>query len=273
MDFNLNTMYFSPTGTTRKIVTGLAEKIAGDGGVTSLVKKIDFTAAGIRREPVSFSKEDLLIIGVPVYAGRVPNVLLKYLQTIKGNGALAVAVTLYGNRNYDDALIELTDILAANGFTVIAAATFVGEHSFSDTLAAGRPDEKDMKIIELFARQIIDKINQQESFENIEVKGNQPYRSYYVPKRANGEAVYDFRKITPKTSEDCIDCKTCAEVCPVASIDFDDVKKMKGICIKCCACIKVCPVGAKYFDDPDYLHHKEELEIKYAERREPELFI
>lgn len=272
MDLKLNMMYFSATGTTGKVVNGLAERLARTGNFGA-IRSIDFTIPGIRREPASFGSGDLVIIGVPVYAGRVPNVLLKYLQAIEGNGALAVAITLYGNRDYDDALIELRDILAARSFTVIAAAAFIGEHSFSSTLAAGRPDEKDMQILAALAPRIIEKINSREPFGNVAVKGNRPYRSYYVPKREDGSAVYDFRKITPQTSEDCIDCKTCAQVCPVGSIDFDNVRELTGICIKCCACIKDCPVGAKYFDDPDYLHHKEELEIKYARRREPEIFI
>ena len=49
---------------------------------------------------------------MPVYAGRIPNLLLlKYLTSVKGNDALAVPIVLFGNRNYDDALIELRDIL------------------------------------------------------------------------------------------------------------------------------------------------------------------
>ena len=82
-----------------------------------------------------FFRKDIVIVGVPVYAGRVPNVLLKYLNTMSGNGALAIAVVLYGNRNYDDALLELKDILEANGFKVIAGGAFIGEHAFSKTLA------------------------------------------------------------------------------------------------------------------------------------------
>mgnify|MGYP000976639738 FL=1 len=59
----------------------------------------------------------------------------------------------------------------------------------------------------------------------------------------------------------------------MGSISFDGVSNFKGICIKCCACIKKCPNQAKYFDDPDYLHHKEELEINFILRREPEVFL
>ncbi|HHY91217.1 MAG TPA: ferredoxin, partial [Clostridiales bacterium] len=128
MDKKISTFYFSATGTTKKIVSEIANKIAEKLNHEATVNHIDFTPPHCRKEPVSFSEKDIVIVGVPVYAGRVPNVLLKYLNTISGNGALAVAVVLYGNRNYDDALIELKDILEADGFQVIAGAAFIGEH-------------------------------------------------------------------------------------------------------------------------------------------------
>ena len=87
----------------------------------------------------------------------MPNILLKYLHTITGSHTKVVPVVVYGNRNYDDALIELKNILEDNGFISIAAAAFIGEHSFSTTLAKNRPDEMDMIIINQFANIIIEK--------------------------------------------------------------------------------------------------------------------
>lgn len=269
----INTMFFSATDTTKKIVSGIAMEMAKtmDKEISS-VNIIDFTLPRVRNVPVSFAKDDVVVVGVPVYAGRVPNVLLKYLNSISGNGALAISVVVYGNRNYDDALIELKDILKLNGFKVVAGAAFIGEHSFSKTLAKDRPDIKDMSIVENFANKICAKISTQGDFENVTVKGNSPYRKYYMPKNKDGSPV-DIRKVTPKTNSDCKDCKLCVEVCPMGSIDSDDVSKLNGICIKCGACVKKCPVQAKYYDNEDYLRHKSELEIDFASRKEPELFL
>lgn len=268
----INAMYFSPTGTTKKIVTAIAQKISENAGREIAINNIDFTLPGVRNEALSFMEEDVVIIGVPVYAGRVPNVLLKYLNSIADNGALAIPVVVYGNRDYDDALIELKDILELNGFKVIAGGAFIGEHSFSYTLGKGRPDEKDMVIVNDFAKKICTKIAVQDNIQTVFIKGNKPYAKYYVPRDENGNPV-DFRKITPKTNENCIDCKLCVSVCPMGSIDFDDVSKFNGICIKCGACIKQCPNQAKYYDDIDYLRHKNELEVNFTKRREPELFF
>jgi len=272
MNNTINALYFSATDTTKKVVTGIAKKVAENFGQEIAINVIDFTSPGVRLKPVSFSEEDVVIIGVPVYAGRVPNVLLKYLNFIQGKGALAIPVVVYGNRNYDDALIELKDILEFNGFKVLAAGAFIGEHAFSVTLAQGRPDEKDLAIVSDFADQIYTKLTTQKELQPIVVEGHQPYRKHYMPKNKDGSPV-DIRKVVPKTNDSCTDCKLCVELCPMGSIDAEDVSKLNGICIKCCACLKKCPVQAKYFDDEDYLRHKQELEVEFALRREPELFI
>lgn len=267
----INALYFSATGTTKKVITGIAQQIFKNSKQDTILHSFDFTLPAARKDTLSFNEEDLLIIGVPVIAGRVPNVLLEYLNSMVGNGALAVAVVVYGNRNYDDALIELKNILEDDGFKVFAGGAFIGEHSFSDILAKNRPDEKDIAVISEFANQIIKKMAAGDKIQTVVVKGEKPYRDYYKPKDANGNPV-DIRKVTPKTNSNCTNCMLCAMVCPMGSIDFDDVTKQKGICIKCCACVKKCPRNAKYFDDYNYLRHKRELEIEFAFRKEPELF-
>lgn len=271
MNRKLYAFYFSATGTTKKNVLNLAEEISKSLNLSTDVEIIDFTLPEERNKQYSFSESDIVVAGVPVIAGRVPNVLLNFLNTVKGNGALAVAMVVYGNRNYDDALSELKNILEGDGFIVTAGCAFIGEHSFSDVLAYGRPDEEDINTSIDFARKISSKINTHPN-SAAEVKGNNTYREYYKPRDREGNPV-DFRRITPKTSSECIDCKLCADVCPMGSIDREDVSTLKGICIKCCACIKKCPVHAKHFDDVNYLKHKLELEEEYEQRKVPELFL
>ncbi|MBZ9635351.1 EFR1 family ferrodoxin [Clostridium sp. FP1] len=268
----INTMYFSATDTTKKVVYNIGKKFSQNINKEISINNIDFTLPEARKKIVSFTKQDVLIIGIPVYAGRVPNILLKYLNSITGNGALAIPVVVYGNRNYDDALIELKDILELNGFKVIGGGAFIGEHAFSKTLAKNRPDEEDMDIARDFANQLYTKIITQDKFQTVVINGNTPYRKHYIPTNKDGIAV-DIRKVTPKTTNNCNDCKLCVTICPMGSIDFRDVSKLNGICIKCGACIKKCPMNAKYYDDEDYLRHKHELEVNFTYRKQPELFL
>lgn len=262
-------VYFSATGTTEKTVKRLAVELSNYSEKEIIF--YDFTLPEGRKEPLHFSSKDVVIVGVPVYAGRVPNILLNYLNTIKSDGASAIALVLYGNRNYDDALMELKNILKANGFNVIAGGAFIGEHSFSKTLAKNRPDEMDLENAADFAKEIFVKLSSNNTKE-ASVPGSENYRPYYRPKDREGNFV-DFRKITPKTNNSCTNCKLCVSACPIGSIDYDDVSKLNNICIKCGACIKICPVNAKYYDDENYLKHKHELEIEFAVRKEPETFL
>ena len=134
-------MYFSPTGGTEKVVRGTADALAAKLNLP--VEVYDFTLPQVREKEAVFGEGDIVVVGTPVIAGRVPNVLLPYLEgKIKGNGALAVPMVSFGNRNFDDALIELRNLMEANGFKTVAGGAFISEHSFSKTLAAGRPDEK-----------------------------------------------------------------------------------------------------------------------------------
>lgn len=265
-------VYFSPTGTTRKIVT----EITGAIGEQLCVgySCFDFTLPDARKEPLQFSSSDLVVFGTPVYAGRVPNVLLKYLNTIEGNGAASVPIVVYGNRNYDDALIELKDILENRGLRTLAAAAFIGEHAFSRTLAAGRPDGNDLMTARGFALKVAERASLiTQYFSKNSVNGiPHPYRGYYQPRDRKGNPV-DFRKVKPQTSRDCIACGKCVQLCPMGSVSCENVSEVHGICIKCGACIKECPVHAKYFDDEQYLYHKRDLEKTFAERKEPELFL
>lgn len=265
-------MYWSATGTTKTVVTTVADSLAKALGLA--VEQYDFTLPAARQGAPAFDAQDIVVFGTPTYAGRVPNVLLKYLATVQGHGAAAVPVVTFGNRAFDDSLIELRDILADNGFRPFAAGAFVGEHSFSTTLAAGRPDADDLALAtELGARAAARVAALDADTPMIEVSGRpRETRAYYQP-RDRAKKPIDIRKVKPLTSEACNDCGLCAAICPMGSIDPENVRNYIGICIKCGACVKKCPLGAKFYDDPGYLYHKSELEEEYTRRAAVSLFV
>lgn len=266
-------VYFSGTGTTRRTV----ERIAG--GIASRLnlpaESVDFSRPAVRQETLRFGEKDLVVFGTPVYAGRVPNVLLPFLrERIVGGGALAVPVVLFGNRNYDDALIELRNILAADGMHPIAAGAFVGEHSFSRVLGADRPNAEDEALMDEFAARVAELAAGLDAapVKSVAVRGQEPLRPYYTPRDRAGNPI-NILKVKPKTDlSRCGGCGLCADLCPMGSIDPADVSAVRGICIKCCACVKGCPTGAKFFDDAGYLYHQHELEAQYACPAENEVF-
>ena len=266
-------VYFSGTGTTRRTVERIARGIASRLNLPA--ESVDFSRPAVRQETLGFGEKDLVVFGTPVYAGRVPNVLLPFLRKrIVGGGALAVPVVLFGNRNYDDALIELRNILAADGMHPIAAGAFVGEHSFSRVLGANRPNAEDEALMDEFAARVAALAAGLDAtpVKSVAVRGQEPLRPYYTPRDRAGNPI-NILKVKPKTDMSrCGGCGLCANLCPMGSIDPADVSAVRGICIKCCACVKGCPTGAKFFDDAGYLYHQHELEAQYARPAENEVF-
>ncbi len=255
----ITTMYFSPTGTSRKISEAIADGIAGAG--TFERKRIDLTKPPAREKQYEFGTEDILVLGYPVYGGRVPAVLQNVLCGLKGTATPAVLAAVYGNRDYEDALLEGQDLLAEGGFTVLAAGAFIGEHSYSAKVGAGRPDAEDLQAAESLGIKAAEKISAGDYLE-VAVKGNRPYK----------DPMPDM-PFTPKITEACTGCGLCAENCPMQVISRENPAQINTGCILCSACVKLCPQQAKYWDAEPILKIKQMLETKFVERREPEIFI
>lgn len=254
--------WFSATGTTKAVTVQIGAGLAEALGAP--LEGFDFTLPQARTAPPELGPGDIAVVGLPVYAGRLPNVLLPYLNTWNGHGAAAIPVVVYGNRNFDDALMELLELLESHNFHTVAAAAFVGEHAFSTTLAAGRPDDEDLEEAEDFGHRAGLALLKG-AVSPVEVPGNCPVGPYYQPRDRAGNPI-DIRKVKPKVNASCDQCGACVALCPMGSIDPMDVSRYTGICIKCGACIKSCPQHARYYDDPGYLYHKEELELGYPGR-------
>ena len=269
---NVHAVFFSPTGNAKKVVCAVADAVGAALGVP--VAYDDFTLSQARQTTRSYGPGDLVVFGTPTYAGRIPNKLLPFVQSgFQGNGALAVPVAVFGNRSYDNALMELRNELEAHGFHTVSAAAFVGQHAFAAKLATGRPDAQDLALVEQFAQRTAEKVRGlTEPPAPVQVPGDAA-APYYTPLGLDGQPA-KFLKAKPWTDPaKCTNCGLCAAVCPMGSIDPADAASVPGVCIKCQACVVKCPAGAKYFDDPAFLSHKAMLEQNYTRRAEAELFF
>lgn len=255
---------FSPTGNVEKTVKAIGKVLGSELDLP--VAEFSFNKPEKRKDVRKYGEDTILVIGLPVYAGRLPNKILPYIhENIKGMGnSVAIPVVCFGNRSFDDGLSELVYELTGNGFTVPGGCAVCSQHAFSEEVGKGRPDDKDIKEAEEFAVKVAEKIKMG-NLETVKVEGHMPPGNYYVPLGMDDVPV-DFLKAKPKTDMGrCTNCKTCYNVCPMDSINFEDVSKVDGICIKCQACVKYCPEGAKYFDDVKFLSHIAYLENHYSE--------
>ncbi len=260
----LKMAFFSPTGTTKAVIQGIARGIA-----QPTAELIDLTHVHARQQPLQTSENDLLVVAVPVYVGRVPALLLDWLNAINAQHTPAVIVAVYGNREYDDALLELNHLLIKRGCRPIAAAAFIGEHSFSSSdtpIAVGRPDADDLNQAEMFGNTIKAKLlslSSTDSIPDLIVPGNTPYRE-----KGPGLPT-DFIAV----SDACTQCGICAESCPVDAIDFEDSSMTdEEKCILCCACIKSCPENARTMKAGKIKDIAIRLNDMCKERKEPVLF-
>ena len=264
-------VYYSGSGSTRRLLRGMAE--AAGEALMLPVRELDYSRPEAREKSYCFTETDLVFWGSPTYAGRLPNVLLPFLRgNFTGGGAAAVAVVLYGNRSYDDALKELCEVLTENGFLAAAGAAVTAEHAFAPALAHGRPNGEDRAAAAEFARKTALTLWGREHIIPVTVPGREPIGAYYTPLGLDGEPAR-FLKAKPKTDpEQCTRCGLCAAVCPMGSIPREEPTECTGICIKCQGCIRECPAGAKYFDDEAFLSHRAMLEQNYIRRRENEFY-
>lgn len=259
MPSTVHLVYFSPTGTTRKVCEGIAQGLGGKHQVHH-----DVTLPGAAFETVL--TDGVAIIGVPVYSGRVPELCLQRLRGITSTGVPAVLVALYGNRAFEDALVELRDVALATGFKVIAAAAFIGEHSFStptQPIAAGRPDAGDLRQALRFGNQVASKI-ETGHWDTPVIPGNLPYKEGLI-----------LGGMAPETNEgSCTRCAKCAAVCPSGVIAVaDSIMTDADGCIRCCACVRACETTARSFNHPKIEASREFLRQNCGEPKQPEIFM
>lgn len=231
----IDVIHFSPAGNTRKAALLLAQAMAA--------RTEEYDLSRPHSPGRSFGPGDVVIVAGPVYGGRLPGVMLERLAEIEGNGAFAVTLAVYGNRAYEDALIELDDSVEKQGFRRLASAALVAQHSIVTQLAAGRPDREDGEEIDRFAERILGKyeriLSGKEQAENYRVPGNRPYKNW------------NPMKAVPLVSDACIRCGLCAEKCPVEAIPREELEKTDPAkCILCMRCVSLCPEKARSLPGP-----------------------
>lgn len=251
-------MYFSPTGGTERVMNILTEGLPVSG-------RIDLSEPGADYGAYSFTEEDLCLIGAPSFGGRVPSVVLERVRKTRANGAAAVLVVAFGNRAYDDTLLELKNEVNACGYRAAAAVAAVTEHSIMRQYGKERPDERDEMELRRFSKEIA-KLTRDgkniKDFKEFTAPRNFPYKKY------NG---VPFK---PKAGVACTKCGLCAEKCPVQAIPQNDPAALeKDKCISCMRCIAICPRNARKLNRAVLFAASQAMKKAFAERKQNELYL
>ena len=256
-DLKIYTAFFSATRTTKTVVTAIAQ------GLTTEVETYDLTSKPLR-DDIHIPSDELLLVGMPVYAGRIPALTVSSLRRFKGSHTPVILVAVYGNREYDDVFVEMQDIFEANGFFVLAAGAFIAQHSIFPRTAQGRPDASDLVLIHDFASRCKTRFEQGYTplTQSVSLPGNRPYK-----KPGNIPL-----KVT--TGSQCTACRACVQVCPVGAIPADnphitDYDK----CIHCGRCMTVCAAHARHYGGLLYKVAGAVFGWKNRKRKEPQFFF
>ncbi len=249
----VSTIYFSATYTTKRVAEAVASHLSHD------VTTYDITNE-VPSGQIIIPANEIMVVGIPVYAGRVPTMAIERLRYFRGNNTPAIIIAVYGNRHYDDAVLELHDIMTDCGFRTIAAGAFIAQHSIFPKVGSTRPDARDMNTIESFAHKAKTLINCELS--TINIPGNRPYK---VP---GGIPIW------PTASRKCNTCGACARLCPTGAINPIEPRGVdKGKCIKCGRCVAICPTKARRFYGIKYALAARKFNATFTARREPEMWF
>ena len=254
----LHNVYFSGKGTTK----ACAQSIKNAMGLNS---KPYPWAKTPPRGVIDILAEDVLLLSMPVYGGFIPRICLPWVEQLQGHGTPAIINAVYGNRHYDNALLQMKDLLEARGFRVIAAGAFLAEHSIFHEVAKGRPDDDDRKAMTAFGDASAALLaGDWQSKAAISLPGDP---NYQTPERKPA-GMY------PTADRNCINCRACADQCPGRAIPRANPQETDPLkCVQCGSCIRICPMQARGYHSDSWKERAPIFAQKCAEYRKPETFF
>lgn len=251
----IHALYFSPTGGTKQVLDIICD--AWD------CEKTDVNLAQLDSD-ITFDSTDICAIAVPSFGGRIPQFLVPRFGLIHGNRAKTILIAVYGNRAYEDTLLELKDAAESADLSCFAGTAAVARHSIIPRYGAGRPDASDIRELKSFSARCREIVKQDNLFRPfaLNLPGNRPYRPYTT------------LPLTPSADRSCTGCGLCAKHCPVSAIPADNLRRCdKDACISCMQCVSLCPGKSRHINAAVLKAAELKLKKACSQRKENEFFF
>ncbi|MBQ7577606.1 MAG: EFR1 family ferrodoxin [Synergistaceae bacterium] len=269
----LHLVYFSPSGSTEKIVKEIASEFKN-----LPVETHNLLTPASRQKKYKFTPNDIVIFG-SITAGKLFTLSDEIFNCLEADNTPFIGVISYGNGYYGIALTEMLERAEKSGFKVSAMGAFISRHSMNESIAEGRPDSHDKEIMHEFGRKAYEKIlsgditlhNQPKTNWSSWELGNQviAYREthrdepYSLPKECKAKEI----------SNACIKCGRCVRNCPVDAINIDAKIFDLDKCIGCWGCINRCPMHAIKSTSQQIADIMTSFGQAAQKRLEPEIFF
>jgi ferredoxin len=179
----------------------------------------------------------------------------------------------------------MAKMLRDKGFRVLAAASFVAQHSWaseSHPYALGRPDKGDLEFAARFGGQVGEKLSSNPS----EIQTGTRFMDWFSKQMVESFPEGYHRRVVDTAkplgwvvfSEEatCTSCMRCSDACPTAALKVESREIDDGLCIRCMACTGACSEGVlrlHYDDSPSSRERFERLGKIFAVRKEPHVFL
>ncbi len=264
-DLKTQAIFFSPTNSTLKIITTISDALKFEK-----LQDLNLTFPSKRKIDNIGAKADILIFGVPVYMGKIPSMIIPTILSMIGKNRWIIPVVVYGNVQIGNSLSEMIYLFREQGFRILAAGSFIGEHSFTSNdlkLAKNRPDYDDLRVARNFGVKIREKL--ESALKEIDIIGQKPDLS---------EINFEYRarsliKIIRAHEDKCNRCMGCWSICPTEAIDMETLEINEEKCIRCCACVKCCKFNVREIEFTMPQETKERFMNFSKMRNEPEFFL
>ena len=260
MNCKLKLIYFSATDSTKNILHKISESMN-----MSIDEEFNLTNYEYRDFEHTFGKNDVILLGSPVFGGRVPRPAKNRFIGIKGNGAKIVLILSYSDVHYSNSMNEIYEIVKNNGFEIIGMGIFILQHSVIKSIASDRPNENDLEKIKYFGQKLVQNIIENKvpktKFEDIKTYGK-----------------YNIVPIKPKGNIHCNKCGLCIKLCPENAIEINYPRQTnRNKCICCMRCVKYCPQKARDLSKMEYfigrIFLKTIRKIAFNKEKEAEIIV
>ena len=191
-------LYYSPVGGTAIMTERLTKRIGELLGADSPedISVGCYDLLGEQASGMTIDDETIVVIGMPVYVGKLPLPAAEAMEKVRGNGAMAIAAVSYGSRSYGNALYELKTLVEGLGFRLVGAGAFLISYMALRGSSRSMAPSLDLDSIKDFSDAVSGKIKRLSGTEIAE------FRIEPAPVEVNGKMpVHKISRISPRAAE------------------------------------------------------------------------